>query len=216
MDTRTSIEAKQKVGGGERPKVLVVDDNELDRLLTSRLVEKEGFEATTADDGGAALEMLGRPSPPGIVLLDWEMPGLDGPSVCRQLREKAGVPYVYMIMVTARGNGLDQVAGRDAGADDYIVKPFLPAELRSKLGVARRIVALERKLWERVAELETALAHVQKLEALLPICMWCKRIRDENESWQSLESHITRRTGSLFTHGLCEECCREHYPEVSS
>ena len=107
------------------------------------------------------------------------MPGIDGPELCRRIRQDPSLAHMYVILLTGRRSSQDVVAGLDAGADDYVVKPFDADELRARVHVGIRVLKLQERLAERVAELQTALLKVKQLSGLLPICSYCKRIRSD-------------------------------------
>lgn len=117
--------------------------------------------------------------------------------------------------MTARGNAGDVVSGLEAGADDYVTKPFDWEELRSRLRTGERVVRLKATLSGKVEELEQALLHVKKLQGLLPICMHCKSIRDDSNTWHNIEAYIEKHSSALFTHSLCRECLNRHYPDYA-
>lgn len=175
--------------------VLVVDDDAVARAQLSALVRAAGYEVSTADHGREAWDALQVARIP-VVISDWYMPEMDGPELCRRIRARPNEPYVYFILVTARGGKQQYLAGMEAGADDFIAKPVDPDELRARLTVAQRILGLRRDL--------------QQLEGLLPICAYCKRIRDDAEHWGSLESYIEQRSEAQFSHGICPECYAKH------
>jgi sigma-B regulation protein RsbU (phosphoserine phosphatase) len=153
--------------------------------------------------------------PPKLAILDWMMPGMDGVAVCKKLRSESTVRPTYIIMLTAKTSKESLVAGLDGGADDYIGKPFDREELRARLQVGRRIVDLQGKLAERVLELEQALSQVQQLQGLLPICCYCKKIRDDSNYWQQVEGYIASHTGARFSHGICPDCwTKEVLPQI--
>jgi DNA-binding response OmpR family regulator len=108
--------------------------------------------------------------------------------------------------LTARANTEDLVAGFEAGADEYIVKPFDLAELRVRLQAGARIVELQQKLEERVRDLESALSRVKQLQGLLPICAYCKRIRNDQNYWQQVEAYVSQRSEAEFSHSICPDC----------
>jgi CheY-like chemotaxis protein len=140
--------------------VLVVDDDAVSRAQLSALVRAAGYEVRTADHGREAWDAL-RVARIPVVISDWYMPELDGPELCRRIRARPNEPYVYFILVTARGGKEQYLAGMEAGADDFVAKPVDPDELRARLTVAQRILGLRRDL--------------QQLEGLLPICTYCKQ-----------------------------------------
>jgi DNA-binding response OmpR family regulator len=188
-------------------KVLIVDDDPVARRLLGAALARTGFEVVEAADGSEALRTLNGDRPPPLTVLDWMMPDMDGVEVCRRLRERppgGGRPYV--ILVTAKDSADDIVTGLEAGADDYVIKPFDPEELRARVRVGMRIVGLQHALTDRVRELEEALARVTQLQGLLPICGWCKRIREDRDYWQQIEVYISKHSGARFTHGICPEC----------
>lgn len=189
--------------------ILVADDEPGARLLLERLLAKEGYRVVTANDGVQALEVLSRVDPPRLAILDWMMPNMSGLEVCRAVRAREG--YTYMLMVTARGEPQDVVAGLDAGMDDFLTKPFEPAELRVRLRTGCRILELETGLKARIQELNTALLEVQQLQGMLPICMHCKSIKDSAQQWHKLEAYVESHSNARFTHGLCEACLEKHY-----
>lgn len=117
--------------------------------------------------------------PPPLAIVDWVMPKMDGPELCRRIRQRQGTSFMYVILLTAKGMREDIVVGLDAGADDYLVKPFDPEELRARVGVGHRIVELQQSLADRIHELEESLSQVTSLRGLLPIYAYCKKIRDD-------------------------------------
>src|SRR5919204_3876475 len=147
-----------------------------------------------------------RATNPTMAILDWMMPEIDGPDVCRRVRRELPLANMYLLLVTARESRGDVVAGLDAGADDYIIKPFDPEELRARVAVGVRVLGLQQKLAERVAELQTALSSVKQLRGLLPICSYCKRIRGDDQYWQQVEGYIAEHSDAQFSHGICPSC----------
>ena len=187
-------------------KILIAEDHYVSRHLLERNLANWGFKVVTAEDGEAALKILNSPDAPSIAILDWMMPRLDGLGVCKRIRATKERPYVYLLLLTAKGQKEEVAAGLDAGADDYVIKPFDPDELRARLKVGQRVVNLERTLAAKVVDLEQALVDVRKLKELLPICMHCKSVRDDQDYWHQIEDYIRTETGTDFTHGICPEC----------
>jgi phosphoserine phosphatase RsbU/P len=134
------------------------------------------------------------------------MPDLSGPDVCRNVRKGPRASSTYIILLTARANREDLLAGFEAGADEYIVKPFDLEELRVRLQAGARIVELQGKLGERVRQLEEALTRVKQLHGLLPICAYCKRIRDDHNYWQQVEAYVSEHSEAEFSHSICPDC----------
>lgn len=196
-------------------KVLVADDEPVTRLVLGRLFSGWGYEPIVVGDGLAALDVLLAPDAPPLAVLDWMMPGLSGPEVCRLVRQAAGPPK-YLILLTSREDSAAVVTGLTAGANDFVRKPFDEQELRARVSVASRVVAAERQLAERVTELEAALKEVRRLKELLPMCAWCKSIRNDSNYWQRVEDYLAETTGTKFTHGICPSCIDKMREEFGS
>jgi DNA-binding response OmpR family regulator len=187
-------------------KILIAEDDTLSlHLLRSTLV-RWSYHVEAVADGLAALDLLQRADGPSLALLDWMMPGLDGPEICRLVRRGPNAETTYLILLTAKGNSEDIVAGLSAGANDYITKPFDSDELRARLQVGVRMVELQQSLANRVRELSEALAHVKQLHGLLPICAYCKKIRDDHNYWQQVEAYFAVYTQTQFSHAICPDC----------
>ncbi len=168
--------------------VLVADDDAGYRLLVKTALAKWGFQALLATDGSMAWDLLQAPDSPAIAILDWMMPGYDGLELCRMLR--AQKKSIYIILLTSNKEKKDVIQGLQTGADDYVVKPFDREELFARLQTGLRIVQLQQSLEKRVLELETALSQVKQLSGLLPICSYCKNIRDDKNYWQRVEDYM--------------------------
>jgi len=134
------------------------------------------------------------------------MPGIDGLEVCRRLRQSPGSIPPYIILLTAKHGVREIVKGIEAGADDYLTKPYDHEELRLRLQVGARIVELQTKLAERVEQLEATLDHVKQLQGILPICSYCKKIRNDLDYWQNVDSYVTEHSQAEFSHGICPSC----------
>ena len=187
-------------------KILIAGDDAMARRLLEGVLLEWGYEVLVTGDGLEAARILTSEDPPPVAILDWAMPGMTGVDVCRRVRETPSASTLYLLLLTARGEQDDVVAALEAGADDFVVKPFHPPELRARVRVGERIARLQRSLAARVAALERALAQVMDLQGLLPICMYCKKIRTDSNYWQKVESYIAERSGATFSHGICPEC----------
>jgi diguanylate cyclase (GGDEF)-like protein len=126
--------------------VLIAEDDSVSRRLLEATLSKWGYDVLACADGSEAWQVLQRPDPPSLAILDWMMPRMDGVQVCREVRKRATEPYVYLILLTARSQKTDIITGLEAGADDYIVKPFDANELRMRLRAGRRILDLQTEL----------------------------------------------------------------------
>ena len=147
--------------------VVVAEDDLVSRTLISNLTEKWGINAMVTQDGDEAMKTLRAAQGPALAILDWMMPGMDGLEVCRRIRESAKM--VYVIMLTARGTKDNIVEGLQAGADDYLIKPFDKNELLARIQVGFRILDLHAALAARVKELEEAAAEIGKLKLRIPL-----------------------------------------------
>lgn len=187
-------------------KILLAEDDALTRMAVEAALNDWGFEVVGYSDGLAAWDALQQPNGPRLALLDWLMPGLDGVDICRRSREAPGLASNYMILLTARDTKADVIAGLEAGADDYVSKPFDRDELRLRLRAGQRILELQESLAERVKDLEDALTRVKQLETIIPICSYCKKIRSDRHYWQQVEAYLAKHIDIRFSHGICPEC----------
>lgn len=158
--TRPSPAPEALTAGKTRTmRVLVADDAPIVRTLLQTSLERAGYHVELARDGLEALAVLRGPSPPRLAILDWIMPGRDGIDVCRDMREAGAEPYVYIILLSAKDDTADTIRALDAGADDFLRKPFDPAELEARLRAGRRIVDLHEALIAAREELRREARH---------------------------------------------------------
>ena len=115
---------------------------------------------------------------------------------------------LYIILLTARADRQDAIDGLGAGADDYVTKPFDAAELRARVSVGVRVVELQVEVAARIADLEEALARVDQLHGILPICSYCKKVRNDSDSWQQVEAYVSAHSAVRFSHWVCPECVK--------
>ncbi len=186
--------------------ILIADDDRLSAEVLARTLTPDRFEVTMARDGAEALEILRRPDSPSLAILDWMMPKLDGPDVCRLVRSETPKAHRYLILLTSRDAREDVVAGLEAGADDYLVKPCHQGELLARVSVGARVLGLQEGLAARVEELQLALSQVKQLSGLLPICSYCKSIRSDENFWQQVDTYLVQHSDAHFTHGICPAC----------
>ena len=187
-------------------KVLIAEDETVSRRLLEATLVRWGYEVVVASDGVEAWEALQGDDGPSLAILDWMMPGMDGLEVCRRIRNRPSSTPPYLILLTAKGRREDIVTGLEAGANDYVTKPFNREELRARVQVGVRMVELQQSLADRVRALEEALARVKQLQGLLPICSYCKKIRDDQNYWQQVESYIAEHSQAQFSHSICPDC----------
>lgn len=187
-------------------KILIAEDDPVSRRLLEVFLKSAGYEVISARDGQEAWAQLQLPDSPSLLIADWMMPGMSGIDLCRQIREQPTLKRVYIILLTSLNGKERIIEGLTAGANDYVTKPFHQAELRARIEVGLRMIELQTELTQRVRELEEALNNVKQLQGLLPICSYCKKIRDDQNYWQQVEGYISHHTQVRFSHGVCPEC----------
>lgn len=196
-------------------KVLVADDESMAKKMIESLLISWGYRAVTACDGNEAWDILQDEDAPRVAILDWMMPGLKGPEICQKVRKLPHSEMTSLILLTSKADKTDIVAGLKAGANDYITKPFDSEELRVRVQIASQMVRLQTALADRVKQLEEAMAHIKMLQGFLPICSYCKKIRDDQNYWQQLEAYFSNHSDVQFSHGICPECYEKHVrPEI--
>jgi phosphoserine phosphatase RsbU/P len=197
--------------------VLVADDEPVSRTVVAAILRKGGYTVQLASDGEQAWAALQQDDPPHMAVMDWMMPGLDGPEICRRVRSIDTQTPTYVILLTSRDASADIVAGLRAGADDYVTKPPNEDELLARVNVGARVVQLQRALADRVRRLEEALSNVKQLQGLLPICSYCKRIRDDKNYWQQVETYVSVHSGVQFSHSYCPDCFDQYVrPQIEA
>jgi DNA-binding response OmpR family regulator len=173
-------------------RILAVEDDKVALAIIRQALNRLGHEVIEAADGKEAWKILQR-EPVRVIVSDWEMPEADGLELCRRIRKRVKSEYVYFILLTARdASEANQQSAMEAGVDDFLSKPLDVNELRMRLRVAERILRYT--------------TQVRQLEELLPICSYCKKIRDDQNYWQQMEGYINERTGSEFSHSVCPDC----------
>jgi len=172
-------------------RVLAVDDDSVARLFLKTTLAKLGHQVVEASDGEDAWQLY-QTFEFEAVIVDWMMPNVDGLELCKRIRAAERQKYTYVIMLTARKGKQSYLEGMAAGADDFVSKPVGTDELAARLHVAERIVGLK--------------AEVRKLQGMIPICSYCKKIRSDDDSWQQIEAYVATRTDASFSHGICPDC----------
>ena len=189
-------------------KILIADDDPVLRTVLNGTLSESGYEVIETCDGVAAWDALRQVDGPKIAILDWGIPGMDGTEVCRRAREEPRTVGSYLILLTARLGEAEVAEGLDAGASDYLTKPFNDRELLARVRVGLRVLELQDKLSRRVSELEEALRQVKQLRELLPICGWCKKVRDDKNYWLNLETYFELNSEIKVTTGICPDCSK--------
>ena len=190
-------------------RILIADDDAVTRQLVQMLLVKWDYDVIPTDNGTDALSELTPQDGPSLAILDWMMPGLNGPDVCKKIRATELNRPLYLILLTTLEKKDNIIHGLESGADDYLAKPFDPGELRARVRAGERVVNLETDLHRHVQKLEAALGHVKQLQGLLPICSYCKKIRDDQDYWHNVDRYIATKTDVRFSHGICPSCYDE-------
>ncbi len=211
----------RKTNGKVQLKVLLADDDALSLQMLDAMVRSFGYEPQMAHDGAEAWKALSCPDGPRLAVLDWMMPKMSGIEVCQRTRSEYPKEPIHLLLLTAKTAKEDRILGLEAGANDFLSKPYDPQELRARLATGRQVWELYLTLVDQITELREAAEHIQALQTLIPICSYCKRVRPIAEpdiaavAWEAVESFVTRHTGASFSHGICPPCLREHYPEIA-
>jgi CheY-like chemotaxis protein len=173
-------------------KILIAEDDPVSVKILQFTLEHYGHEVVAAADGEEAWQIFDR-DPVRVVVSDWMMPKVDGLELCQKVRSRPKTDYTYFILLTAINTGRENLRkAMDAGIDDFLTKPL-----------DREAVLMRLRVAERILEFTT---QIRQLKELIPICMYCKRVRDDQDYWQQVESYIHAHTGSNFSHGICPEC----------
>lgn len=173
-------------------KILAVEDDTLARRVLHQALTRLGHVVIEAADGEEALDVLAREDV-RVVVSDWLMPRRDGLELCTAIRARPTGDYVYFILLTGQSaTAENQREAADAGVDDFLSKPLDFNELWMRLRVAERILAYA--------------TQVRTLEAFIPMCSYCKKVRDDQNYWKQIESYINERTGTDISHSVCPEC----------
>ncbi len=204
-----------------RPNILVVDDTRDNVRLLVDALGNERYRLRPVMSGKAALDAA-RKEPPDLVLLDILMPEMDGYEVCRLLKAETRLKDVPVIFISALYDVSDKLKGFSAGGVDYISKPFQMAEVLARVETHLTLSRLRRELEEKNTalkkmnmELSGALEEIKTLRGILPICCHCKKIRDDQGYWKQLEAYFDEHAGIEFSHGICPECAKKLYPDIS-
>ncbi|MCC5850768.1 MAG: response regulator [Verrucomicrobia bacterium] len=196
-------------------RILIADDDNTSRAVLGAVLRKIGHDLVETSNGAQAWEVLKKPDAPRLAVLDWMMPEMDGIEVVRKVRANPAGEPIHLIMLTAKAEKQDIVAGLEAGANDFLSKPFDPGELRARIEVGCQLINTRLALEQKVEELQEALGQIKTLRGILPICSGCKKIRDDKGYWQQVEVYLQAHSDAEFSHGLCPECLQGYYPELS-
>ncbi len=195
-------------------KILVVDDDIDVLFATARVIRKAGYEVIEASTGNECLNKA-REYKPDLILLDVILPDIMGTEICRRIKADSFFKDVFILLLSGQKTASDdQAEGLDLGADGYIARPISNRELLARVRAMVRILTAERKVDHLVTELQEALAKVKTLKGLLPICSYCKNIRDDKGYWNKIEKYIQEHSDAEFSHGICRECAAKYFPDI--
>ena len=196
-------------------RILIAEDDFTSRSILTAILTKQGHTVTAAVNGAEAWEAMQQSDAPRLAILDWMMPEMDGIEVCRRIRAMKTDQPPYLLMLTTKGFKGDIVEGLEAGADDYLSKPYDNAELLARIEVGRRMLEMQARLNRKIGELRKALDHIRTLQGILPICSFCKKIRDDQGYWRQVEVYVRDHSDADFSHGICPDCMKTHYPDFA-
>ncbi len=195
-------------------RILIAEDDLTARTILVDMLSNEGYEVIAKTNGGDAWKDLQKPDAPRLVLLDWMMPELGGIEVVHRVRGLQTDRPPYIIMLTIKDEKADIIAGLNAGANDYLPKPFDFGELRARVEVGRRMVEMQDTLASKIEDLQKASDQIKTLRGIIPICANCKKIRDDKGYWNQVEVYVRDHTEAEFSHGVCPECVTKLYPSL--
>ncbi len=187
----------------ESATILVVDDEALVRQVLTQHLGPAGYSLECAKNGPQALELL-ESGTIDLVLLDIMMPKMSGFEVCRAVRETKSRDELPIIFLSAKDRQEDRVASFDEGGNDYLTKPIGKRELLARVNVHLELQAVHRSQSEEIHE----------LRGILPICSYCKKIREDSGYWSQLEVYISHHSEAKFSHGICPHCMDENFPSL--
>jgi phosphoserine phosphatase RsbU/P len=186
--------------------ILIAEDDLIPRRILAQTVTSWGYTPEITTTGREAWDRLQDANSPKLAILDWILPELSGVEICRRLRKLDRTSPAYIILLTGKRGTDAVVEGLESGANDFIEKPFDPDELRARLKVGSTVVELQEALADRISQLEEALNNIKQLQGLLPICCYCKKIRNDDNYWQQVEHYLAATAGLRFSHGICPGC----------
>ena len=195
-------------------RILLAEDDLVSSAMLQNDLKEWGYTPVAVANGADAWRVLRDRNSPELALIDWMMPTITGPELCRRARELTKVVPTYLILLTGRTNKEDIVEGLRAGAHDYVTKPFDSCELRARIDVGRRMIEVQTQLAHRIMELQDARHHIKQLHELLPMCCQCKKIRDDRGYWNAVEAYLLEHVGGKITHGLCPDCYQAALGEI--
>ncbi len=194
--------------------VLIVDDDPDVLFATSRIIKSGGYTVLNASTGEECMGMV-RKHRPDLILLDVLLPDTEGLILCRTIKADSNLNRPFIVLLSGiKTESDDQADGLESGADGYIARPISNRELLARVNAMVRIMAAERERDDLILELQNTLAQVKKLSGLLPICSFCKKIRDDRGYWNRVDEYIRDHSDARLSHSICPDCAEEHYPDL--
>jgi CheY-like chemotaxis protein len=183
-------------------KILIAEDDPVSLKVLQAVLESDGHVVVAVTTGTDAWERF-QLTPTRVIVSDWMMPGIDGLEFCRRVRARKSNEYTYFILLTANNPGRENLrTAMAAGCDDFLGKPLDREAIFMRLRVAGRILDYT--------------TQIRVLKELIPICMYCKKVRDDSDYWQQVDTYIHSCTGSKFSHGICPECLEKHLGSLTN
>lgn len=225
---------QSKNGAGYVANILIVDDTAANLQVLACMLKDRGYKVRPVPDGKLALQAAQR-DPPDLILLDINMPEMNGYEVCEHLKADVKLKRIPVIFISALNEHFDKLKAFTVGGVDYLTKPFQIEELHARVtthlnlhrlqtelensnahleAAFRDLKELQVNLSERLAELECSAAKIQQLGALLPMCAWCRKVRDDHNYWHELEKYFTKHFDGQITHGICPTCVEKARAEM--
>jgi DNA-binding response OmpR family regulator len=183
--------------------ILIAEDEMVSRRLLEKFLTENGHNVTAVSGGTEAWQYFLKEET-RVIISDWRMPDLDGLDLCRRIRATNREDYTYFILLSSVSRTRDNfLQAARAGVDDFLSKPLNHDEIWMRLRVAERILSCNRQ--------------IKELESILPICAYCKKIRDDGDYWEQLETYMTEHAGLDFSHSICPDCYDKHVaPELAA
>jgi len=181
--------------------ILIAEDDPVSARILEAALSKFGYKPVMARNGAEAWDKFDR-EPARLIVSDWMMPDLDGLELCEKVRSRAQTPYTYFILLTANHTSAHNYElASAAGVDDFLTKPLDREAIRIRLRVAERILKYT--------------AQIRQLQEMIPICVYCRKVRDEHDYWDMVESYIQKETGRRFSHGACPACYEKEIEQLA-
>jgi len=197
----------------EKSTILIADDNPMNLKVLTDLLNPDNFKISAVTNGRKVLEIVDKVTP-DLILLDIMMPEMDGFEACEKLKEGEKTKDIPIIFLTAKIDSDDIVKGFELGAADYVTKPFKPAELMARVRTHLELKRSKEQQQKLIEELKESLENVKTLKGFVPICSYCKKIRDDSGFWNQLEEYIHNHSDMDFSHGVCPDCFKIHFPGI--